>query len=80
MSMRTTAELADDSQQAPPAAVEHAAPEHAAAPARRGAPEADPVLWAGLVDQPFEHDLFMLLRRLDAHGGHPLLGLSLIHI
>ncbi|CAN7166385.1 type VI secretion system baseplate subunit TssG [Variovorax paradoxus] len=74
MSMRTTAELADDSQQAPPAAVEHAAPEHAAAPARRGAPEADPVLWAGLVDQPFEHDLFMLLRRLDAHGSHPLLG------
>ncbi|CAN7164779.1 type VI secretion system baseplate subunit TssG [Variovorax paradoxus] len=74
MSMRTTAELADDSQQAPPAAVEHAAPEHAAAPARRGAAEADPVLWAGLVDQPFEHDLFMLLRRLDAHGSHPLLG------
>ncbi len=41
---------------------------------RRGVPEADPVLWAQLVDQPFEHDLFMLLRRLDAQGGHPLLG------
>jgi len=48
------------------------APEAAAA--KRGAPEADPVLWAGLVDQPFEHDLFMLLRRLDAQGNHPLLG------
>ena len=68
MSMSTTADLTDDSQQAPPAI------EHAAAPARRGASEADPVLWAGLVDQPFEHDLFMLLRRLDAHGSHPLLG------
>ena len=45
-----------------------------AASARRGVPEADPVLWAGLIDQPFEHDLFMLLRRLDAQGGHPLLG------
>ncbi|WP_431125866.1 type VI secretion system baseplate subunit TssG [Variovorax paradoxus] len=44
------------------------------ASARRGVPEADPVLWAGLIDQPFEHDLFMLLRRLDAQGGHPLLG------
>jgi type VI secretion system protein ImpH len=41
---------------------------------RRGVPEGDPVLWAGLIDQPFEHDLFMLLRRLDAQGGHPLLG------
>jgi len=69
MSMSSTAGLADDSQQAPPIA-----PEHAEARARRGASEADPVLWAGLVDQPFEHDLFMLLRRLDAHGGHPLLG------
>lgn len=68
MSMSTTADLTDDSQQAPPAT------EHAAARARRGASEADPVLWAGLVDQPFEHDLFMLLRRLDAHGSHPLLG------
>jgi len=43
-------------------------------PPARGLPELDPALWAGLVDQPFEHDLFMLLRRLDAHGGHPLLG------
>ncbi|MDQ0588647.1 type VI secretion system baseplate subunit TssG [Variovorax paradoxus] len=67
--MSTTADLADDSQQAPPIA-----PEHAAARTRRGTPEADPVLWAGLVDQPFEHDLFMLLRRLDAQGSHPLLG------
>lgn len=41
---------------------------------RRGALEVDAALWAGLVDQPFEHDLFMLLRRLDAQGGHPLLG------
>ena len=31
------------------------------ASARRGAPEADPVLWAGLIDQPFEHDLFLSL-------------------
>ncbi len=46
----------------------------AEAPARRGVTEADPVLWAQLVAQPFEHDLFMLLRRLDAKGGHPLLG------
>jgi type VI secretion system protein ImpH len=37
-------------------------------------PQADPALWAGLVEQPFEHDLFMLLRRLDAQGDHPLLG------
>jgi type VI secretion system protein ImpH len=44
------------------------------AAARRGVPQADPVLWAKLVEQPFEHDLFMLLRRLDAQGGHPLLG------
>jgi len=43
-------------------------------PARRGALQVDPALWAGLVDQPFEHDLFMLLRRLDAQGDHPLLG------
>ena len=58
------------------------APEHAGAqvpcidtaPPGRGMPQLDPVLWAGLVDQPFEHDLFMLLRRLDAQGGHPLLG------
>jgi len=64
-----TADLADDPQQAQPIA-----PEDAEARARRGAAEADPVLWAGLVDQPFEHDLFMLLRRLDAHGSHPLLG------
>ena len=69
MSMSTTADLTDDPQQAPPIA-----PENAEARARRGAAEADPVLWAGLVDQPFEHDLFMLLRRLDAHGSHPLLG------
>ena len=41
---------------------------------RRGVPEADPALWARLVEQPFEHDLFMLLRRLDAQGDHPLLG------
>lgn len=41
---------------------------------RRGIPEVDPALWQGLVDQPFEHDLFMLLRRLDAQGDHPLLG------
>ncbi|WP_405546789.1 type VI secretion system baseplate subunit TssG [Variovorax paradoxus] len=74
MSMSTTADLTDDSQQVPLAAIEHAAPENAGARARRGAAEADPVLWAGLVDQPFEHDLFMLLRRLDAHGSHPLLG------
>ncbi|SDZ72302.1 type VI secretion system protein ImpH [Variovorax sp. YR266] len=44
------------------------------AAARRGVPQADPVLWAKLVEQPFEHDLFMLLRRLDAQGDHPLLG------
>ncbi|MDH6592251.1 type VI secretion system protein ImpH [Variovorax sp. TBS-050B] len=55
--------------EAPPAAEGDGA---AAAP--RGATEADPVLWARLVEQPFEHDLFMLLRRLDAQGGHPLLG------
>jgi type VI secretion system protein ImpH len=41
---------------------------------KRGMPELDPALWARLVEQPFEHDLFMLLRRLDAQGGHPLLG------
>lgn len=41
---------------------------------RRGVPEVDPVLWARLLEQPFEHDLFMLLRRLDAQGDHPLLG------
>ncbi|WP_174543641.1 type VI secretion system baseplate subunit TssG [Variovorax boronicumulans] len=46
----------------------------AKAPPRRGVPEADPALWARLVEQPFEHDLFMLLRRLDAQGDHPLLG------
>ncbi len=49
-------------------------PHPAAAPPRRGMPQIDPALWAGLVDQPFEHDLFMLLRRLDAQGNHPLLG------
>ena len=45
-----------------------------ATPVPRGMPELDPELWAALVEQPFEHDLFMLLRRLDAQGGHPLLG------
>lgn len=45
-----------------------------ATPVPRGMPEVDPVLWARLVEQPFEHDLFMLLRRLDAQGDHPLLG------
>jgi len=45
-----------------------------ATPVSRGLPEADPELWAQLVDQPFGHDLFMLLRRLDAQGDHPLLG------
>ena len=49
-------------------------PKAITASARRGVPEGDPVFWAGLIDQPFEHDLFMLLRRLDAQGGHPLLG------
>lgn len=58
------------------AAVDARSPAHvkAKAPPRRGVPEADPALWARLVEQPFEHDLFMLLRRLDAQGGHPLLG------
>jgi type VI secretion system protein ImpH len=45
-----------------------------ATPLPRGVPEADPALWAGLLEQPFQHDLFMLLRRLDAQGDHPLLG------
>jgi type VI secretion system protein ImpH len=40
----------------------------------RGIPQADPELWAKLLEQPFEHDLFMLLRRLDAQDDHPLLG------
>jgi type VI secretion system protein ImpH len=44
------------------------------APAFRSAAEADPELWAALLAQPFEHDLFMLLRRLDAKAGYPLLG------
>ncbi|GER13781.1 type VI secretion system baseplate subunit TssG [Variovorax boronicumulans] len=58
------------------AAVDARSPAHAKAKAapRRGVPEADPALWARLVEQPFEHDLFMLLRRLDAQGDHPLLG------
>jgi type VI secretion system protein ImpH len=55
------------------AAAPAAAPASASA-TRRSAADADPVLWAGLIEQPFEHDLFMLLRRLDAEGGHPLLG------
>jgi type VI secretion system protein ImpH len=42
--------------------------------APRGLPELDPVLWAQLLNSPFEHDLFMLLRRLDARGGQPPLG------
>jgi type VI secretion system protein ImpH len=50
------------------------APHPAAVRPARGMPQVDPALWAGLVDQPFEHDLFMLLRRLDAQGDHPLLG------
>ncbi len=45
-----------------------------ATPLPRGLPEADPELWAQLLDQPFGHDLFMLLRRLDARSDHPLLG------
>ena len=49
-------------------------------PPARGIAQADPELWARLLEQPFEHDLFMLLRRLDAQDDHPLLGLSLIHI
>ncbi len=49
-------------------------PPEAASPPARGLPELDPTLWAGLLDRPFEHDLFMLLRRLDARGGHPPLG------
>ncbi|MDP9913369.1 type VI secretion system protein ImpH [Variovorax boronicumulans] len=58
------------------AAVDARSPTHTKAKSapRRGVPEADPALWARLVEQPFEHDLFMLLRRLDAQGGHPLLG------
>jgi len=57
------------------AGVAHGIPPSAqATPAPRGMPEADPELWARLLDQPFEHDLFMLLRRLDAQGDHPLLG------
>ncbi|MDR2153650.1 MAG: type VI secretion system baseplate subunit TssG [Burkholderiaceae bacterium] len=43
-------------------------------PAQRGLPELDPILWEKLLEQPFAHDLFMLLRRLDARGGLPLLG------
>lgn len=50
----------------------HAEP--ASPAARRGPTEVDPELWATLVKMPFEHDLFMLLRRLDAKGDHPLLG------
>jgi len=43
-------------------------------PGAASLPELDPQLWAGLLEQPFAHDLFMLLRRLDAPARHPLLG------
>ncbi|MET3395234.1 type VI secretion system protein ImpH [Variovorax sp. 1140] len=62
-----TVEAADREETVPPAARAGSAP-------ARGIEQADPVLWARLLEQPFEHDLFMLLRRLDAQDDHPLLG------
>jgi len=59
-------------------AVDHevlqASAQGAGLPPARGIAQADPELWARLLEQPFEHDLFMLLRRLDAQDDHPLLG------
>lgn len=80
--MNSTTDLREDSDAAQDAqasdaadrAVANEARAEAAPPPARGLPQVDPTLWAGLVEQPFEHDLFMLLRRLDAHGDHPLLG------
>lgn len=42
--------------------------------AARSITELDSALWSELLDRPYEHDLFMLLRRFDADSSHPPLG------